>query len=429
MNLIKRDLYLKQLINRKENGLIKIITGIRRCGKSYLLFKIFYNYLIELGIKEDNIITLALDDDKNREYRNPDKLSDYLYSRITNKNEMFYIFLDEIQFAFSFKNNDDGYSRVYGILNGLLRLDNVDIYVTGSNSKFLSSDIMTEFRDRGDEVRVYPLSFSEFYSSNLWNDKYEAWNEYTRFGGLPMILTKKTDDEKSNYLKNLLNKTYIQDVIERNNLKGNNIIDTLVDILASSIGSLTNPTKLARTFASNNIKTTDVTLATYIDYLIDAFMINKAQRYDIKGKKYIDSPFKFYFTDIGIRNCRLNYRQQEPTHIMENIIYNELLIRGYNVDVGIIEHTTRNKEGKQKNIQQEVDFICNTADNRYYIQSAFSIPNEEKMIQETSQLDKIGDSFKKIIITQDLGKPWRTDKGYLVINILDFLLNPSSLDI
>lgn len=430
MKLIKRDLYLNQLINRKENGLIKIVTGIRRCGKSYLLFKIFHNHLLECGVKEKNIITLALDDDLNREYRNPDKLSEFLHSKITNKIEMFYILLDEVQFAISDKElKGKEPIRIYGILSGLLRLDNVDIYVTGSNSKFLSSDIMTEFRGRGDEVRVFPLSFSEFYSSNLWEDKHEAWNEYSTYGGLPMLLTKKTDSEKINYLKDLLSKTYIQDVVERNNLKGDVVIDTLVDILASSIGSLTNPTKLANTFAANNIKTTDKTLSNYINYLIDAFMISKAQRYDIKGKKYINSPFKFYFTDIGIRNCRLNYRQQEQTYIMENIIYNELLIRGYNIDVGIIEHMIRNKSGKQQLIQLEVDFICNKGSNRYYIQSAFSIPDETKMIQETSSLDKIDDSFKKIIVTQDLGKPWRNEKGYLIINILDFLLNPNSLDL
>ncbi len=430
MKLIKRDLYLNQLINKKENGLIKIVTGIRRSGKSYLLFKIFHNHLLECGVKEGNIITLALDDDLNREYRSPDKLSKYLYSKITNKTDMFYILLDEIQFAISEKElKGKEQIRIYGILNGLIRLDNVDIYITGSNSKFLSSDIMTEFRGRGDEVRVFPLSFSEFYSSNLWDDKYEAWNEYSTYGGLPMLLTKKNDSEKINYLKDLLTKTYIQDVVERNNLKGDVVIDTLIDILASSIGSLTNPTKLANTFASNNIKTTDKTLSIYIDYLIDAFMISKAQRYDIKGKKYINSPFKYYFTDIGIRNCRLNYRQQEQTHITENIIYNELLIRGYNIDVGIIEHMSRNKNGKQQLVQLEVDFICNKSNNRYYIQSAFSIPDEAKMAQETSSLDKINDSFKKIIITQDLGKPWRNEKGYLIINILDFLLNPNSLEL
>ena len=427
---INRDRYLGQLIDKKDNGLIKILTGIRRCGKSYLLFNIYYNYLLDNGVDSKNIITLALDDDRFREYRNPDKLSNYLYSQISNKEEMFYILLDEVQFAIS-ENERKGKEplRIYGILNGLLRLGNVDIYITGSNSKFLSSDIMTEFRGRGDEVKVYPLSFKEFYSSNLFEDKYEAWNEYSTYGGLPMILTRKNDEEKTKYLKDLLNKTYISDVVERNNLKGDVVIDNLVDILASSVGSLTNPTKLANTFTSNNIKTSDITISNYIDYLIDAFMINKVQRYNIKGKKYINSPFKFYFTDIGIRNCRLNYRQQEQTHIMENIIYNELLIRGYNVDVGVIEHVIKNSEGKQQQVQLEVDFICNRGNNRYYIQSAFSIPNEIKMSQETLSLDKIDDSFKKIIVTQDLGKPWKNDKGYLIINILDFLLNQNSLDL
>ena len=427
---INRDCYLGQLIDKKDNGLIKILTGIRRCGKSYLLFNIYYNYLLDNGVDSKNIITLALDDDRFREYRNPDKLSNYLYSQISNKEEMFYILLDEVQFAIS-ENELRGKEplRIYGILNGLLSLGNVDIYITGSNSKFLSSDIMTEFRGRGDEVKVYPLSFKEFYSSNLFEDKYEAWNEYSTYGGLPMILTRKNDEEKTKYLKDLLNKTYISDVVERNNLKGDVVIDNLVDILASSVGSLTNPTKLANTFTSNNIKTSDITISNYIDYLIDAFMINKVQRYNIKGKKYINSPFKFYFTDIGIRNCRLNYRQQEQTHIMENIIYNELLIRGYNVDVGVIEHVIKNSEGKQQQVQLEVDFICNRGNNRYYIQSAFSIPNEIKMSQETLSLDKIDDSFKKIIVTQDLGKPWKNDKGYLIINILDFLLNQNSLDL
>ena len=427
---INRDCYLGQLIDKKDNGLIKILTGIRRCGKSYLLFNIYYNYLLDNGVDSKNIITLALDDDRFREYRNPDKLSNYLYSQISNKEEMFYILLDEVQFAIS-ENELRGKEplRIYGILNGLLSLGNVDIYITGSNSKFLSSDIMTEFRGRGDEVKVYPLSFKEFYSSNLFEDKYEAWNEYSTYGGLPMILTRKNDEEKTKYLKDLLNKTYISDVVERNNLKGDVVIYNLVDILASSVGSLTNPTKLANSFTSNNIKTSDITISNYIDYLIDAFMINKVQRYNIKGKKYINSPFKFYFTDIGIRNCRLNYRQQEQTHIMENIIYNELLIRGYNVDVGVIEHVIKNSEGKQQQVQLEVDFICNRGNNRYYIQSAFSIPNEIKMSQETLSLDKIDDSFKKIIVTQDLGKPWKNDKGYLIINILDFLLNQNSLDL
>ncbi len=398
--------------------------------KSFLLFNLFYNHLIKSGVKESNIITLILDDDKNRKYRNPDNLSEYLYSRIKNKEEMYFILLDEVQFAIKndeIKNNNE--IRLYGILNGLLRLDNVDIYITGSNSKFLSSDILTEFRGRGDEVRVYPLSFSEYYSSCANKDKLDVWNEYSMFGGMPALILKKTDEEKIKYLKDLINNTYIKDVIERNNIKNNTVIDSLFNILASSIGSLTNPTKLANTFKSNGIKVTDVTLSNYINMLKDSFIIEQAKRYDIKGKKYINSPFKYYFTDIGLRNSRINYRQQEQTHIMENIIYNELIIRGFAVDVGIIEHTIRDKEKKQKQIQLEVDFVCNKGKNKYYIQSAFSIPNEEKMNQETSSLDKINDSFKKIIVTQDFGKPWKTEKGYLIINIIDFLLDSNSLDL
>ncbi len=428
--IIDRKLYLDQLINKKQNGLIKIITGIRRCGKSFLLFNLFYNHLIKSGVKESNIITLILDDDKNRKYRNPDNLSEYLYSRIKNKKEMYFILLDEVQFAL--KNDEiknDNEIRLYGILNGLLRLDNVDMYITESNSKFLSSDVLTEFRGRGDEVRVYPLSFSEYYSSCANKDKLDVWNEYSMFGGMPALILKKTDEEKIKYLKDLINNTYIKDVIERNNIKNNTVIDSLFNILASSIGSLTNPTKLANTFKSNGIKVTDVTLSNYINMLKDSFIIEQAERYDIKGKKYINSPFKYYFTDIGLRNSRINYRQQEQTHIMENIVYNELIIRGFAVDVGIIEHTIRDKEKKQKQIQLEVDFVCNKGMNKYYIQSAFSIPNEEKMNQETSSLDKINDSFKKIIVTQDFGKPWKTEKGYLIINIIDFLLDSNSLDL
>lgn len=395
-----------------------------------MLFNIFYNYLLSVGIKKENIISLSLDDDRYRVYRNPDNLSEYLYSKIQNNCEKYYIFLDEIEFAISkeeLKGNEP--IRIYGILNGLLRLNNVDIYVTGSNSKFLSSDIMTEFRGRGDEIRVYPLSFLEFYSSNVFEDKYEAWKEYSTYGGLPLLLSKKNDEEKSQYLKDLFANTYLKDVIERNELKGDVVMDTIVNVLASSVGSLTNPNNLANTFVSNKIKTSDITISKYIEHLIDAFIINKAKRYDIKGRKYINSPFKYYFTDIGLRNCRLNFSQQEQTHIMENIIYNELIIRGYNVDVGIIEHVIRNQEGKQKIVQYEVDFVCNEGNNRYYIQSAFSIPDQNKMNQETNSLDRIKDSFKKIIITQDIIKPWRNEKGYLIINILDFLLNPNSLNI
>ena len=428
--IIKRDIYLNKLIRKKNNGSIKIITGLRRSGKSYLLNNLYYEYLLSEGVKKEQIIKLALDDDRNREYRNPDNLSKFLYSKITNETEKFYFLLDEVQFAISdeeIKSKEP--IRLYGILNGLLRLKNVDVYVTGSNSKFLSSDIATEFRGRGDVIHVNPLSFAEFYSAYKNGDKYDAWDEYSTYGGMPMLLTMETDEEKAEYLNNLFKNTYIRDIIERNNLRGDVTIDTLVDVLASSIGSLNNPTKIAKTFASNGIKTADKTISTYVDYLLDAFLIRKATRYDIKGRKYINSPFKYYFSDVGLRNARLNFRQQEQTHIMENIIYNELVMRGYNVDVGIIEHVVRDEEGKRTTKHLEVDFVCNKGNQRYYIQSAFSLPNAEKMEQEQASLDRIDDSFKKIIITQDRTKLWRTEKGYVIMNVLDFLLKENSLEL
>lgn len=428
MKLIARKKYLDELIAKKENGSVKVITGIRRCGKSFLLFEIYYNYLLSLGVQEDHIIMLALDDDANREYRNPDKLSEYLRGRIADKENMYYILLDEVQFAISESELKSGEPiRLYGILNGLLRLKNVDIYVTGSNSKFLSSDVLTEFRGRGDEVRVMPLSFSEFYSV-YDGDKYDAYDEYATYGGLPLVLSRKTDREKSKYLTDLLHNLYIRDVVERNKLQGNVVMESLIDMLASAIGSLTNPPKLAKTFTSNELKTNANTISSYIEHLMNAFLLSRAERYDVKGKKYISSPYKYYFTDIGIRNAKLNFRQQEQTHIMENIIYNELIVRGYNVDVGIVDYFSADKDGKRMLIHSEVDFICNVGNQRYYIQSAFSIPNEEKMKQEQASLDHIGDSFKKIIIVKDHCKAWRNEKGYLIMNVLDFLLDPDSLD-
>lgn len=428
--IIKRDLYLNKLIRKKNNGSIKIITGLRRCGKSYLLNNLYYDYLLSEGVKKEQIIKLALDDDRNREYRNPDNLSNYLYSKITNETDKFYFLLDEVQFAISdeeIKSKEP--IRLYGILNGLLRLKNVDVYVTGSNSKFLSSDIATEFRGRGDIIHVNPLSFAEFYSAYKDGDKYDAWDEYSTYGGMPMLLKLETDEEKAEYLNTLFKNTYIKDIIERNNLRGDVAIDTLVDVLASSIGSLNNPTKIAKTFASNGIKTVDKTISTYVDYLLDAFLIRKTTRYDIKGRKYINSPFKYYFSDIGLRNARLNFRQQEQTHIMENVIYNELVMRGFNVDIGIIEHVVRDEDGKRTTKHLEVDFVCNKGNQRYYIQSAFSIPTAEKMEQEQASLDRIDDSFKKIIITQDRTKLWRNEKGYVIMNVLDFLLKDNSLEL
>ena len=428
--VIKRDLYLNKLIRKKNNGSIKIITGLRRSGKSYLLNNLYYDYLLSEGVKQEQIIKLALDDDRNREYRDPDKLSAFLYSKIANETDNFYFLLDEVQFAISDKEiKSKEPIRLYGILNGLLRLKNVDVYITGSNSKFLSSDIATEFRGRGDVVHVNPLSFAEFYSAYKHGDKYDAWDEYSTYGGMPMLLTMETDEEKAEYLNNLFKNTYIKDIIEKNRLRGDVAIDTLIDVLASSIGSLNNPTKIAKTFVSNGMNVSDKTVSTYIEYLLDSFLIRKTARYDIKGRKYINSPFKYYFSDIGLRNARINFRQQEQTHIMENIIYNELVMRGFNVDVGIIEHVVRIENDKRETKHLEVDFVCNKGNQRYYIQSAFSIPSAEKMAQEQASLDRINDSFKKIIITQDRTKLWRNEKGYVIMNVLDFLLKENSLEL
>ncbi len=416
MNIIKRDLYLQKLIDRRENGSIKVITGIRRCGKSFLLFKIFRDYLINDGVDESHIITIPLDSEEYEELLDRKKLSEYIRS-LTDYDRTYYIFLDEVQLC-------DGFEKV---LNSLNRNENLDIYVTGSNSKFLSSDILTEFRGRGDEVRVYPLSFAEYVSA-YDGDKYAAWKDYYTYGGLPLILTRRTDELKSKYLTDLFEKTYKADIVDRNNLRGNNILDALINMLASSVGSLTNPTKLSRTFASNGMSVTDKTLNVYIGHLLDAFMISKAERYDIRGKKYISTPSKYYFTDIGLRNARLNFRQQEENHIMENIIYNELLIRGFNVDVGLVEHFIKTEDNKRTCKQLEVDFVCNKGNQRYYIQSAFAIPDDEKMLQETNSLRHIPDSFKKIVVVRDDIKLWRTDEGITVMGIMDFLLDKDSLD-
>ena len=413
MKEIKRDSYLELLINRKENGLIKIITGIRRCGKSYLLDPIFKNYLISSGIEENHIIKLDLDELENSKYLDPYKLNEYVKSRIID-NKTHYVLLDEIQKVENFE----------AVLNGFLHVKNLDVYVTVSNSKFLSSDIITEFRGRGDEIRVYPLSFREFYEAR-GIAREDAWKEYLIYGGLPLTLNLKSDEQKSKYLTELFDDTYIKDIIERNNVGRKDILDALINLLASSIGSLTNPTKIANTFNSNAIKDVSVnTINTYIDYLLDSFLLEKVERYDVKGKKYISTPSKYYFADIGLRNARLNFRQQEKNHIMENIIYNELLKRGYNVDVGIIE--VREKEKRK---QLEVDFVCNLGSKRYYIQSSLNLDTREKTIQEERPLMNINDNFKKIIIVKDNIKPWITEEGINVIGILDFLLNENSLDI
>ncbi|MCD7709494.1 MAG: ATP-binding protein [Clostridiales bacterium] len=417
MESIKRDLYLNRLIERRENGMIKVVTGIRRCGKSYLLFNLYYEYLLQSGIDPSRIIQIPLDDDDFEELRDRKKLSAYVKERVTDDG-VWYVFLDEVQLCEGFES----------VLNGLNRRVNVDIYVTGSNSKFLSSDVLTEFRGRGDEVRVYPLSFAE-YANAYPRDIYAAWKDYYTYGGLPMILSLKRDEQKSAYLTGLCEEVYFKDIEERNNLRGDNVMAALVNILASAVGSLTNPTKLANTFISNGMPTTDKTVASYINYLQDAFFISKAQRYDIKGRKYIASPFKYYFTDVGLRNAQLNFRQQEENHIMENIIYNELLVRGFNVDVGVVEISGRGEDGKSERKRLEVDFVCNMGSRRYYIQSAFAIPDQAKMQQEQNSLVHIGDSFKKIIVVRDDIKLWRNEEGIVVMGIMDFLLNPHSLDL
>ena len=418
MKEIKRDIYLNKLIDRKENGMIKVITGIRRCGKSYLMDPIYKNYLLSIGIKEDHIIKLELDSIENEEYLDRHKLYNYIMGQIKD-DKMYYILLDEIQKVNSFES----------VLNSFLRKENLDVYVTGSNSKFLSNDIITEFRGRGDEVRVYPLTFREYLTASSKNVD-EALKEYITYGGMPYILSRKTDEDKSKYLNNLFNNTYISDIVERNNIQKDEVLESLINVLASSVGSLTNPLKLENTFKSKGFKNVSAkTINTYIDYLIEAFMINKALRYDIKGKKYINTPSKYYFTDIGLRNVRLNFRQQEDNHLMENIIYNELLVRGFNVDVGVVEYTAKDKNNKKMRKQLEVDFVCNKGSNRYYIQSAYAIPTKEKMEQEENSLIKIDDFFKRIIIVQNDIKLWRNEKGIVIMSLKQFLLDENSLDL
>ena len=413
MKEIKRDIYLDKLINRKENGLIKIITGIRRSGKSYLLDPLFKNHLIESGIKEDHIIKLELDKEENKKYHNAHELNEYIKSQIKDK-KMHYILLDEIQLVEGFES----------VLNSFLYESNLDVYVTGSNSKFLSSDIITEFRGRGDEIRVFPLSFDEFLSA-YDGDKHAAWEEYVTYGGLPLILSKKSDDEKSQYLKDEFERTYIKDIIEKNNIQRKDILYSILDILSSTTGMFINTQKIYNRINTNRTsKISFNTINSYMKYIEDSFIINKSDRYDVKGKKYINTPQKYYFSDIGLRNARLNFRQQEENHLMENIIYNELLIRGFNVDVGVVEI----REGNQRK-QLEVDFVCNLGNKRYYIQSALNLDTREKTIQEERPLMNINDNFKKIIIVKSDMKHWITEEGILIIGIQEFLLNKHSLDL
>ena len=413
---IKRDYYLNKLIEAKNDGLIKVITGIRRCGKSYLLNTLFYNYLIEDNVADDHIIKVALDDSDNEELLISKNLSKYIKEKIID-DDIYYVILDEIQLVENFE----------GVLNGLLRLSNIDIYVTGSNSKFLSSDIITEFRGRGEEIRVYPLSYYEFMS--VYNgDKLDGWIEYITYGGLPLVVSMNTDERKMAYLKEQQKNVYINDVIERNEIKNDAELVSLVEIISSSIGSLSNPKKLSDTFKSSaGLNIDPKTINSYLKYLEEAFLIEKTLRYDVKGKKYMNTPYKFYFTDLGIRNSFINFRQYEETHIMENIIYLELKRRGYHVDVGIVELKER-KENEYVYKQLEVDFIANKGNNKIYIQSAFSMPTEEKINQEEKPLLKINDSFKKIIIVKDYIKRTRNENGIITMSIFDFLLDCDSLN-
>lgn len=414
---IARNSYLQQLILKKNNDMIKVITGIRRSGKSFLLFHIFKKYLIENGISQDHIIEIALDGIENEELRNPKKCYQYIKTAMKD-NDCYYLLLDEVQFM----------PRFEEVLNSLLHLENIDVYVTGSNSKFLSSDIVTEFRGRGDEIRVYPLSFSEFFS--VYDGEYDdAWNDYMLYGGLPQIAGFQTERQKAEYLKNIFTNVYLKDVIERNHIQSIDELNTLVDILASVIGAPTNPTKISHTFASEQrAGYTNKTISKHIEYLEDAFLISKSNRYDIKGRKYIGASLKYYFTDVGLRNARLNFRQQEPTHIMENIVYNELLIRGYNVDTGTIDMLEKDKTGKRARRQLEVDFVVNQGSQRYYIQVAYDMTSKEKQTQEFRSLRLIPDSFKKIVIVNGTTKPWRNEDGFVIMGMKYFLLNPDSLE-
>lgn len=415
--LIQRDIYLNKLIAHKHNRLVKIITGLRRCGKSFLLFKLFKSHLLDTGIAPSHIIEIELDDRINKWLRDPDECLQYVRKQIVDE-EMYYLLIDEVQYMDEFED----------VLNSFLHIDNVDVYVTGSNSKFLSKDIITEFRGRGDEIHVYPLSFSDYYGVHpemTWED---AWNQYWKYGGLPYVATLSDEEDKVNYLQRLFEEVYIKDIVERNKVKNDMALERLLDIISSSIGSLTNPQKLSNSFKSlAQVNLSAATIKSYLDYIEEAYLVSKAERYDIKGKKYISTPSKYYFTDIGLRNARLNFRQQEETHIMENIIYNELLIRGYKVDVGIVEIYEKNESGKYARKQIEVDFVANKGEARYYIQSAFSLPTSEKVVQEERPLRNISDYFKKFVIVKENILPRCDESGLITMGLKTFLLDKDSL--
>lgn len=414
--VVKRDTYLNKLISKKHNGLIKVVTGVRRCGKSYLLFNLFKEHLLSEGVDKKHIIEIAFDAFENKQFQDPYVLMPYLKDQIAD-DEMYYILLDEVQLLGEFE----------AVLNSLIRMENVDVYVTGSNARFLSKDVITEFRGRGDEIHMFPLSFSEFMSVYP-GTKQDGWNEYMLYGGLPLVLRFEKPEDKIAFLKSLFEETYISDIVGRHKIRNRAELEELLNILSSSIGSLTNPNKLSATFKSVKQKTiSNATITRYIEYLCDAFLIDSAVRYDVKGKKYIDTPVKYYFTDMGLRNARLNFRQLEETHTMENIIFNELKIRGFNVDIGVVT-VNSSKDGSSVRKQYEIDFVCNKGSKRYYIQSAYAIPDQAKMEQEQRSLMMTGDAFKKIIITKDAPTPYYNDSGVLIMSIFDFMLNPDSLE-
>ncbi len=432
--MIERVKYLDKLIRKKENGLVKVITGVRRCGKSYLLFELYHNYLNSIGVDDAHIIELALDLDANSTYRDPFELGKYIRSRIVDKDKMYYVFLDEIQMVEEAVNPDAHSVEIkigfVDVVLGLMKIKNVDLYITGSNSKMLSTDILTQFRGRGDEIRVNPLSFAEFYSAYT-GDKHNAWKDYYTYGGMPLILSQTTHADKSNYLRTLIQKIYLDDILAHNKINSDrSVLEDLMNTIASSVGSLTSPSNLSKTFLSvKNKKISEETVAKYLDFFVDAFIVYKARRYDVKGRKYIGAPLKYYFSDIGLRNAWLNFRQTEETHIMENIIYNELLVREFDVDVGIVEHNYRGEDGKSKRKQLEVDFVANQADRRYYIQSALYVGTTEKRLQETNSLNRIDDSFKKIVVVKDDIIPWHDEKGVLFVGIEQFLLDESAMEL
>lgn len=427
-----REQYLKEIISKKDNGRIKIITGLRRSGKSVLLFQLYREWLLGEGVKEDQIIALALDILENARYRNPLELDKYVRDHMVDPKKRYYIFIDEIQFVSEIQNpyvdNEGAKITFIDVILGFMHMDNADVYVTGSNSKMLSSDILTQFRDRGDEIRVYPLSFAEFYNE-YEGDKRGAWQDYYTYGGMPLATSLESHEEKSRYLKDLFDRTYIKDVLERHEIKNDTeVLDILLDVLASGIGSLTNPSKLANTFKSERqIGIGSETIEKYIGYFEESFLIEKAVRYDVKGRKYIGTPAKYYYTDLGLRNARLGFRKLEETRIMENVLYNDLIRRGMNVDVGVVEYNTKDADGKKIRKQLEVDFVVNQGGKRFYIQSALSIADPDKKEQEIESLKRIPDSFSKMVVVRDYLKPWQDENGITYVGIEQFLLNEELL--